>query len=488
MPQLIEIMFGIFTSIFEGLFKLLVELFSLGFVSFSKKKGNTADFGSEGILLSRWNYGFSLTGKKQITVKDSFMNSLIVGTTGSGKTQVSLLSSIFATRGSFVIHDPSGELFAKSSGMLWQRRGYEVKVLHFSKPEISAGFNPVSRVNSSSEIQKLASMLVRTSHSGGKEDPFWTSQATSLIAILIAILKTQSEEYQNLFNVRSLLNQLNAKPENENESNPVDALFSRFADPVLYNEYKSVIALDDKLLSSIIATCKSALTIFADESVARITSTDTIDFSDFRKKPMVLYLQNSISDQKYYSVLTSIFFEQLMNNLLSRFPEENEQPMFLFIDEFSSLRVPVFPLAFANVRKHKAGIMAVVQDFNQIVNAYGKADAESIRANCFSKVFFGGGSLETTRELEQILGKYDYTNADGKKETRSLLTNDEIRMLKQNRALLICGSHPPILAQVCPAYKSRRYKAFMAIPAPIIKGDSNGIVQILPLDKPDSNA
>ncbi len=481
MFQIINIMFDILTSFLEGFFKLLISLVSLGITSFSKKKGYTADFATEGSLLSRWNYGFSLTGRKQIALKNSYMNSLIVGTTGSGKTQVALLSSLFTTKGSFIVHDPSGENFAKSAGRLKQQER-KIKVLHFSKPEISAGFNPMSRANTSSEIQKLASMLVRASLAGGKEDPFWTSQATALLAILIAILKTQSEEFQNLFNVRFLLNQLNAG--DETETNPVDELFSQFADPILYNEYKSVIALDDKLLSSIIATCKSALTIFADESVARITSHDTIDFADFRKEPTVLYLQNSIADQKYYSVLTSIFFEQLTNYLLSRFPEDNEQSIFLFIDEFSSLRVPVFPLFFANARKNRAGTMAVVQDYNQIVNMYGKADAEAIRANCFSKVYFGGGSLETTRELEQILGKYDYTNDEGKKETRPLLTNDEVRMLKQNHALLICGAHPPILARVRPAYKSRRYRAYMAIPAPTIKGEGSGTVSILPLEKP----
>lgn len=480
MSQLIAVMFEILTSIFEGFFKLLVELVSLGFASFSKKRGYNADFATEGSLLSRWNYGFSLTGRKQITVKDSFMNALIVGTTGSGKTQVSLLSSIFSTRGSFIVHDPSSENFSKSAGRMKQQ-GRTVKILNFSKPEVSAGFNPMSRAKTSSEIQKLASMLVRASLSGGKEDPFWTSQATILLAILISILKkTQLEEYQNLFNVRMLLNQLNAKSDNDEEGNPVDGLFSMYADPVLYNEYKSVIALDDKLLSSIIATCKSALTIFADESVARVTSTDTIDFSDFRKQPTVLYLQNSIADQKYYSVLTSIFFEQLTSYLLSRFPEDDEQNIFFLIDEFSSLRVPVFPLAFANVRKHRAGIMAVVQDFNQIVNAYGKADAEAIRANCFSKVYFGGGSLETTRELEQILGKYEYEK-DGKKEVRPLLTNDQIRQLRPNRALLICGAYAPILAHVRPAYKSRRYKAYMAIPAPNMKGNAPASVSILPL-------
>lgn len=480
MSQFTTTMFEVLTSIVETIFKMLFELLSLLFGG-NKKKGYTASFASEGVLLSRWNKGFSLTGRKQITAKDSFMNCLVAGSTGSGKTQVTLLPSLFAMKGSYIVYDPSGELFDKSAGHL-REKGYTIQVLHYSKPEISSGFNPVSRANSSSEIQKLASMLVRTSLSGGKEDPFWTTQATTLLAVLISILKTQSEEHQNLYNVRQLLNQIAEKPA-EGESNPVDALFTRFAEPTLYNEYKSIIAYDDKLLTSIIATAKSSLTIFADDSVARVTSKDTIDFSDFRKRPTVLYLQNSISDQKYYSVLTSIFFEQLTSYLLSRFPEEGEQDIFLLIDEFSSLKVPVFPAAFANVRKHRAGIMAVVQDFSQVVNAYGKQDAEAIRSNCFSKVFFGGGSLEATRELSEILGKTEYKDDEGKKAVRPLLTNDEIRMLKASRALLICGNHPPIRAKVRPAYQSFRYRAYMAVKAPVLQGEAASSVPILPLGR-----
>lgn len=473
-------MFEILTSLVETVFKILFELLSMLFGS-SDKKGYHAKFVSEGALLSRWNKGFSLTGRKQITEKDSFTNCLVTGSTGSGKTQVTLLSSLFAMRGSFIVSDPSGELFKSSAGYL-EQKGYIVKVLHFSNADISSGFNPMSRAKTQSEIQKLAAMLVRAALSGGKtSDPFWETQATTLLGMLIAILKTQPKEYQNLYNVRQLLNLL-AEKSDENTTNPVDTLFVRHADPVLYNEYKSFIAYDDKLLTSVIASAKSALTLFANETVARVTAKDTIDFSEFRKQPTVLYLQSSISDMAYFSVLNAIFFEQLTSYLLSRFPEDDEQNIFMLIDEFGSMaKVPVLPAAFANVRKFRAGFMAIVQDFNQIVHAYGKPDAETIRTNCSSKVYFGGGGLEATKELSAILGKTVSETEDGKREIVPLLTNDSIRMLKPNRALLICGSHPPILAHVRPAYKSRRYRAYMAIQPAVLRGDTASSVPILPL-------
>lgn len=474
-------MFELIVSILEGLFKLVVGLVGLSFTSFSKKKGYSADFGSEGNLLSRWNKGFSLTGRKQITVKNSFMNCLVTGSTGTGKSQCTIFKTTFCAEGSFVIYDP-GELYLKTAGYLKGHRGYDIKVLNFSKPEMSACFNPMSRANTSSEIQRLAAMLVRTSLSGGKEDPFWTTQATALLAVLIAILKTQPAEYQNLFNVRLLLNQLNTKIDDDDASNPVDDLFAQYADPVLFSEYRSIIALDSKLLSSICATCKSALTIFADQAVARITSHDSIDFADLRNRRTAIFLRIDITDQSYFRALLAIFFEQLSSYALSRFPEENEQNIFLLLEEFGSIaRVPSFPAFFANCRKHSVGVLAIVQSHMQIVSTYGKEDAEAIRANCFSKLHFGGGGAEATRELEQILGKYDYIDEKGKKQTRPLLTNDEIRMLKPNRALLICGHHAPILARMHPAYKSRRYREYMAVKPPIPQGDAPAAVSVLQL-------
>ncbi len=474
-------MFDILISIFESLFKILFELLSMLFGG-SKPKGYHARFASEGTVLSRWNKGFSLTGRKQITAKDSFTNCMVVGSTGSGKTQSTLLPSLFAMKGSFIIADQSGEIFKSTSGFLHQEKEYNIKILNLSDALCSSGFNPMSRANTSNEIQKLASMLVRTTLSGGKaSDPFWETQATTLLVILISILKTQPEQYQNLYNVRQLLNQLSEKPE-EGQNNSVDSLFVRYADPVLYNEYKSFIAYDDKLQTSIIASAKSALTIFADETVARITSKDTLDFSEFRKRPTALYLQCGIQDMAYYSPLYAIFYEQLAAYLLSRFPTDEEQDIFIFAEEFGSTnRVPVFPAFFANCRKYRAGIMAIVQDYNQIVNIYGKAEAESIRTNCFSKVFFGGGSLESTKELSEILGKTEYKTEEGRRDVMPLLTPDSIRMLKKDRALVICGSHPPILANVRPAYKSLRYRAYMAVQPPIVRGDAPQSVAILPL-------
>ena len=478
---IIEQLFSLIIKLIESLFKFLVEFVRFAVTSIPKNKNSySAEFASPGILLSGRNDGFCLTGKKKLSVKLSYQNALIVGGTGTGKSSVVLIPSLYSMNGSFVIHDPSGELYFKSAGYLKQK-GYDIKVLNFANPEKSSGYNPLERAKSSSDIQKVAAMLVETSMGGKSKDPFWNTQSTALLTMLITILKKQEPKYQNLYNVRQLLNRLGGNPES------VDALFSKDADEVLFAEYKSFIAYDEKVRSGVIATCKAALQIFNDEMVAKVTSFDTLNLQDFRNRPTALYIQNSVADQKYYSVLTSLFFEQFFAFVLSRFPTGTEKDIFLLIDEASSLNLPTLPLAIANVRKHRSGIMLLVQDFSQLIHHYGKNDGDAIKANCFAKMYFTGTSLETSKELEQTLGKYEYENDKKIKVVRPLMTNDEIRTMKETQALLICGNRPPIMARLKPYYKRSHYLKFSSIPP--IEIETSAPLEAIPIlsDKPNDN-
>lgn len=480
---MIDQFFKLIFFLLEAALGFVFEFFEVLISGIPKKnKDYKAEFISPGTLLSSSERGFCLTGSRNLSVKNSFQNSLIIGGTGTGKSSIVLVPSLYSMQSSFIVHDPSGELHSNTAGQLLSR-GYIVRVLNFSNAGISDRFNPLSRAHTSSEIQKVASLLISNSLGRANKDPFWNTQATALLAMLITIIKRQEIEYQNLFNVRQLLNQLNGNPK------AVDELFSKHADEILFCEYKSFISHDDKIVGGVIATCKAALQIFSDDTVAKVTSTDTIDFSEFRQKPVALFIQNSVAEQKYYSVLTSLFFEQFFAFLLGRFPLQNEFDVFLLIDEASSLNLPTLPLAVANVRKHRAGIMLLVQDFAQLVHLYGKYDAEAIKSNCFAKLYFTGQSLETTKELEATLGKYQYEDDKGAKIIRPLMTNDEIRIISSKKAILICGNYQPIMVKLKPYYKNFRFKKYNLLPAPINQILENDIpVPVLPLSTEKEHA
>ncbi len=97
-------------TLIEKILRLFLNLAESIVESFDDKKYK-AKFAPSRSLLSPWNHGFNLTGDKSLSIKNSYQNSLIIASTGMGKTSVVLIPSLFSMNSSFCIHDPSGEIF-----------------------------------------------------------------------------------------------------------------------------------------------------------------------------------------------------------------------------------------------------------------------------------------------------------------------------------------------------------------------------------------
>ncbi len=444
----------------EDAVRMLVGIFEGIAASGKHKPGFNARFISEREILSTKHTGFCVTGRRNLSNKQSYSGLYVQSPTGGGKTTTVILPSLYSMTGSFIVHDPAGEIEKMSAGFL-KEKGYEIKVLNFSRPDISCGFNPLTRANTSTEIQKTANMLVTASLGENAKDPFWNVSATSLLSNLISVIKTQPAEMQTPYALLQLLNLLSTAPKT------VLHFFKTHANDAVWSDFSAFMHQEEKVRSSVIATCRAALQIFSDpEGVGKITAFDNLHMEDFRNKKCVLYIQNAISDQRFFAVLTSIFFEQFFSFILSRMPEQTEQDIYFLIDEASSLKLPTLPLAMANIRKHRAGCAIIVQDFNQLLRNYGKQDAEAIRSNCYAKLYFGGSGQETTQSLESILGKTEVTDADGKKKVLPLMTADAIRTMQSDQAILLCGNLKPMLVKLNPFYNNSTYRRNAAMVAP----------------------
>jgi len=431
------------------LFTFIFRLFRFGGPKKPQPKPYQAHFGSTKKLLSPWHRGFRLTGKESISVHNSFQNAMIIGGTGVGKSSVVLIPSLLTMQGSFVVHDPSGEL-KRTTARALEKQGYTVKTLNFANPTQSCGFNPLARITSAAEVNKVAALIVRTSL-GGNGDPFWDLQAVNLLSMLIQIVMASPNHRATLGVVRELLAEVARDP------NSLGSIVASLENRQLLNEYEAFLALDAKVKLGVVATVMSALQVFSDSQVVAATSHDTISFDTLRTRRTALFIQNPIADQAYYSVLTAIFLEQLFASLLKKLPKSDlDHHVFCLIDEASSLYIPSLSVVIANVRKYRVGILLALQDFSQLAERYNHHDAETIRSNCFAKLYFTGQSLATSRELEEQLGRYQYPDQNGKTVVRPLLTNDEIRTLPKNQALLLLGHHRPLLVKLKPFYKQLR--------------------------------
>lgn len=477
MIQLVNILL----SALAGIIEAVVDVFVGGIISLVPARRNTefnADFLPVGKKLSGSENGFCLTGNRSLTIHDSYSNCLVLGGSGAGKSASILIPCILkmAAHSSLVIHDPSGELLEKTSGAVIALGG-DVKILNYSKPEVSEKYNSLERAQSISDTKKISKLVVHSSF-GQSKDPFWNTSAEALISLFAGyLLNYAPKQFCNLYNVLHLINVFSSNPEK------TDVLFIRTKDQILISEYKAWVAYGDKVLMSIIATARAALSVFSDPSVAMVTSSDTINFESFRKTRTVLYINNSIKDMRYYSVISAIFFEQFFGEIMSKTQKSGELPIFFLLDESSSLYLGnTLPVAISNIRKSGSGILQVYQSYSQISDMYGAPQARNITANSYSKVYLSGQPIEVAQELEAIFGKYEYTDETDKQRVRPLMTADEIR--QTSKSVILCGNHAPILTKMVPYYHQPKLKRLSEIP-PVIRSKAE-VLSAPPLIQFDS--
>lgn len=472
----------IFTVLIDMLVKiteLFVPVFD-GILSFNVKSPHdlSGQFIKESEILSKRDKGFCITGKKNLSVKDSYRNALIIGNTGTGKSVTVLIPCILSMESSLIINDPSGELYEQTAGYK-AKSGFRILVLDYSNPEVSVRYNPIARASTKSEMAKVAATLIRASLGDQVKDPFWTLQSVDLLVLMVGLAKGMDDEYQNLSKVRYLIQVMTGDPKK------MDRLMAKYGSTELITAYRSFVAMSPKTFSSIAATALAALNLFQDEKVQQVTAKDTLKISEFRKHKTILYIKNSIADMKYYAPLTSVLAEQLFATVMNTIPKKGKgQDIFFLFDEAASLILPSLQISIANIRKYRSGILLAIQDFRQLVHNYGKNEAEAIKSNTYCKVYFTGQNLETARELEALMGKYTFEEQEGKKQSRSLLTVDEIRTIPVNKAIVVCGHFRPILATMHPFYKNRRLLRKTLIPPPktVVDADSE-TASIVPIPK-----
>src|SRR5882724_8791026 len=253
-----------------------------------EKKGHTynAKWGQGLDHLSRFNQGFAVTGSKALTKNLSHENCFLCGPTGSGKSNIVIIScaaSLAKGKSSIIFNDVSGEVYDRTSSFLAEQ-GYLLLKLDFSNSLNSETFNPLLECKSISDIQKVATLILRNAIGSTKGDPFWDQSAIMLISLFARYLVFHTEpEFRTLQNVLRLIETFAVKPE------AIDQLFARTGDEELLSAYKAMVVIGDKTLQSIIITARTSLSLFCDPEVCRTTATNSIDFNLLRNQPVALY-------------------------------------------------------------------------------------------------------------------------------------------------------------------------------------------------------
>lgn len=455
--NLIEAFFEIITQIVKGIFNLLQVIFGAD-PEFRKGKysANFMSFWDRIRLVSSWNKGVCINGKKRLKVSKSLEHTLVIGGSGTGKTSTVIIPSIMRSNASFVCTDVDGNIFKKTSGYL-TKKGFDIQVLNLQNISKSCFFNPLAYCNNDSDLKQLSELLIATAYPNQKnsDNAYWNFGGQSIIYILLRLLKYQPQEYQNLSNLRSLLQRYHSL-ENFIAENASESVFS---------DYLGFSSADQKIQSGMVSSALVALDKLADQGIGFLTSKNTLDFSKLVKgKRSALFIIVPEAKLGFYSFLLSIFYTQLFEFIQNNKPKK-KNPLFIYLDEFSQLTIPDFPLHATTLRRYNTALVMLIQDLNQISQKYGIDGASAIyNGSSANKIIFPGMSLDLAQRLSNSFGRKGVAIQQQDKpylSDRELLTVQELIQLKDKKAVFIYRNKPPLILKMRPYFKqfSLRWKS-----------------------------
>ena len=390
-------------------------------------------------------------------------HTMIIGTTGSGKTTtfinptIQILSNT-QNKPSMLISDPKGELYSLHAKSLI-KRGYDVKVLDLRNPYCSIRWNPLERpfemyqkmlslddcvkVNEEEgyyifedkiyydEEEKNAAVQVRKQEIfdevyedlndvcsvlcpvTNKSEPIWESGAKNFIlAICLAMLEDSenpalgmTKEKFNFYNIMKI-----ATNTQEDCEDLIDYFKNRSPIAKSVSLSKQVLDASDKTRGSYLSTIFDKLSIFSDMSICSLTSANEIDFGDVATKPTALFLQ--IPDEKETRhTLAAMVILQAYKGLVAKantYPDLSlPRSVYFLLDEFGNLpKIHKLEQMITVGRSRKIWLSLVVQSYAQLAKVYDEKTADIIKSNCNIQIFIGTTDLKTIEEFSKKCGNF----------------------------------------------------------------------------------
>lgn len=390
-------------------------------------------------------------------------HTLIIGTTGSGKTTTFInptVQILANTKGkpSMLISDPKGELYALHAKSL-SKRGYDVKVLDLRNPYCSIRWNPLEKpYEMYQEMLSLEDKVVVNEEEGyyvfedkiyydvneknaavqvrkqaifdevyedlndicsvlcpvkSKNEPIWESGAKNFIlAITLAML--EDSEKPELGMTKEKFNFYNVMKMATNTQNDCEDLIEYFAgrSPISKSVSlsKQVLDASDKTRGSYLSTIFDKLSLFSDMSICSLTSANEIDLGEIATKPTALFLQ--IPDEKETRhTLAGMVILQTYKALVAKantYPDLSlPRSVYLLLDEFGNLpQIHKLEQMITVGRSRRIWLALVVQSYAQLAKVYDDKSADIIKSNCNIQIFIGTTDLKTIDEFSKKCGNY----------------------------------------------------------------------------------
>lgn len=408
--------------------------------------------------------GVPLVYKKDcVYVDDSEYHTLVLGATGSGKTQTIVnptVKMLMKSKESMIISDPKGEIYEDNYALL-KSQGYEIIVLNFREPQKGSCWNPFHlpyKYQKDGNFDKANELLNDLSTNivvdGKGNDPFWQDSAASyLTGLSLAMFEDANEDE---ININSINLMMTVGEDKYGASNYLKEYFNAKnpASPACVNALGTVNAPNETKGGIVSVLKQKVKTLAVTKNLSEMLSKNDFEMDSIGEKPTAVFM--IIQDEKTtYHSLATIFVKQCYESLISvAHKHGGALPVRVnfLLDEFANMpKFKDITTMVTAARSRRIRFLFIIQNFAQIKEVYGDHDAETIRGNCGNLIYLLTGELSALEEISKLCGdKLVRVGKDKKEETRPLVTISELQRMKDDQVILI--------RHRCPPYKGKMKK------------------------------
>ena len=403
---------------------------------------------------------------KEIWVDDGEYHNLIIGATGSGKTQIVVnpLVKLLAKHGeSMIVTDPKGEIYEENANLL-REKGYNIVVLNFRDPLKGNSWNPMTlpynlyksgnQDKAIELIDDLAANILYDDNSKN-QDPFWEKTSADYFAGLsLALFEDAKEEEINLNSISLMVN---IGEEKLAGSTYIKEYFSD-KDPsgAAYTNASGTLIAPSETKGSILSVFKQKIKLFASrENLSEMLSHSDFDIKDIGRQKTAVFI--IVQDEKttYHSLVT-IFLKQTYETLIDVAQENGGKLQYrtnFILDEFANMPPlkDVTTMITAS-RSRRMRFNFIIQNFAQLYQVYGKENGETIKGNCGNIIYLISSELAALEEISKMCGEVKSKEKD-KTASTPLVTVSDLQRLQQFETIILRLRTMPFKTKLTPNFK-----------------------------------
>ncbi|MBE6153564.1 MAG: DUF87 domain-containing protein [Firmicutes bacterium] len=403
---------------------------------------------------------------KTVWVDDGEYHNLIIGSTGSGKTQLIVfpMVNVLAKKGeSMIITDPKGEIYDATANML-KERGYKIIVLNLRDPQRGNAWNPFQMPyklyksgngDKSTELLDDLAINILYDEKSQSNDPFWEkTSADYFTGLSLGMFEDAEEDKINL----NSINYMSTVGEDKFGGSTYIKEYFNMKDPTkpAYINASSTINAPTETKGGILSVFRQKIKLFSSkENLSEMLSHSDFDMQDIGKQKTAVFI--IIQDEKKtYHPLATIFLKQVYETLID-VAQENGGKLPVrtnfILDEFANMPpLKDVTTMITAARSRQIRFNFIIQNFAQLTQVYGKENAETIRGNCGNTIYLISTELQALEEISKLCGEVKSKEKE-KTSSTPLVTVSDLQRMKKFEMIVLRLRKFPFKTKMTPQFQ-----------------------------------